>query len=70
MYDFFAVVTAVAVLYMSLLPVDLMQRFSPLWVSRQNEGAALTYEQLVLSLLVSVTCLFGLLSLLLLALNA
>jgi drug/metabolite transporter (DMT)-like permease len=70
MYDFFAVVTAVAVLYMSLLPVDLMQRFSPLWASQQDERAALTYEQLVLSLLVSVTFLFGLLSLLLLALRA
>lgn len=70
MYDFFAVVTAVAVLYMSLLPVDLMQRFSPIWKTEQKERDALTYEQLVLSLLVSVTFLFGLLSLLLLALRA
>ncbi len=69
MYDFFAVVTAVAILYLALLPVDLMERFSPMWWTRQADREMLGYEQLVLSLLVSVLFLFALLALLLLALQ-
>ncbi|GEM_PF-5707776 len=69
MYDFFAVVTAVAVIYMSLVPVDLMGRFSSLWQKQQANRETLEYEQFVFSLLVSVLFLFALLSLLLLALQ-
>ena len=69
MFDFFAVVVAVAVIYMSLLPIDLMERFSPLWRVREADQEILQYEQLVLSLFVSVLFLFALLLLVLLALN-